>query len=135
MLKLTLVTPEKIIVVDRDISGVVIPAYAGELGILEGHAPLITTLDSGILSYIEEGTAKEIVVSGGYCEVYDNHVKVLAEKAETREDISLEDAKALVQKLKAALDDVSSVNYDAEKLIPQLKHAEARLTMASSSLK
>lgn len=135
MLKLTLVTPEKIIVVDRDISGVVVPAYAGELGILEGHASLITTLDSGILSYIEEGTTKEIVVSGGYCEVYDNHVKVLAEKAETREDISLEDAKALVQKLKAALDDVSSVNYDAEKLIPRLKHAEARVTMASSSLK
>ena len=135
MLKLTLVTPEKIIVVDSDVLDVVVPAYAGELGILDGHAPLITTLDSGILSYTEKGITKEIVVSGGYCEVYDNHVKVLAEKAEIKEEINMEGAKALVQKLKAALNDVSSVNYDAEKLIPQLKHAEARVVMASSSSK
>ncbi len=134
MLKLTLVTPEKIIVVDNKVSEVVVPAYAGELGLLEGHAPLVTTLDSGVLSYTEQnGAIERIVVGGGYCEVYDNHVKVLAEKAETREDIDLEKAKVLVHELKKALSDVSTEGYDAEKLILQLKYAEAQVSLLSNS--
>ena len=89
MLKLTLVTPERKFVTDLEVDEVIVPGARGELNILPGHAPLVTTLDVGILRYREKGGSElvKVVVSWGYCEVCPEKVLILAETVETKEQI------------------------------------------------
>ncbi len=95
-LKLTLVTPEKKLLTDTEVEEVFVPGFKGELNILPGHAPLMTTLSTGVLRYRLKASAelKSIVVSWGYCEVNPEGVLVLAETAERAEDIDQERALA-----------------------------------------
>jgi F-type H+-transporting ATPase subunit epsilon len=89
MFVLNLVTPEKKLVTDLEIDEVLVPAYRGQLDILPGHAPLMTTLSTGLLKYRPKGGGQQItvVVSWGYCEVHPDGVVVLAEVAESLEEI------------------------------------------------
>ncbi len=91
MFTLTLVTPEKKIVAGAEIEEVFVPAYRGELNILPGHAPLLTTLNTGVLKYRLKGESKlnYVAVSWGYCQVNPNGVNILAETAERPEEIDL----------------------------------------------
>lgn len=92
MFKLTLVTPQKKLVTDIEIDEVFVPAFAGELNILPGHAPLMTTLQTGVLKYRIKGSnkLKPVAISWGYCEVFPSGVNILAETAETPEEIDKE---------------------------------------------
>ena len=77
-----LVTPEKLVMSD-DVYMVVVPGTEGEFGVLAGHAPFMSTLRDGDLAvYPTAGTAPEkIPVSGGFAEVSDRGLTVLAESA------------------------------------------------------
>lgn len=94
MFKLTLVTPEKKVVVDQEVTSVVVPAFSGQLELLPGHAPLVTTLETGILSYKLAGTdvAQKAVISWGYCQVNPTGVNILAEYLQTEDEVSKEAA-------------------------------------------
>jgi F-type H+-transporting ATPase subunit epsilon len=89
MFTLTLVTPEKKLVTDQEIEEVFVPAFRGELNILPGHAPLMTTLSTGVLKYRLKGesTLHPVAVSWGYCQVNPLGVNVLAETAERPEEL------------------------------------------------
>ena len=91
MLRLNLVTPLKKLVTDLEVEEVFVPAHRGELNILPGHAALVTTLSTGALKYRPRGSSQLIVaaISWGYCEVFNDEVTVLAETAETAEEIDL----------------------------------------------
>ncbi len=91
MFKLTLVTPEKRVVTDQEIDEITLPAHAGELNILPGHAPLMTTLGAGILKYKIHAKTEfaYAAISWGYCQVSAEGVNVLAETIETAEEIDL----------------------------------------------
>ena len=90
MFKLNLVTPEKKIVADQELEDITVPAYAGELNILPGHAPLMTTLEAGILRYrLKNGESQKIAIGWGYCQVSGEAVNVLAETAVTAKEINL----------------------------------------------
>lgn len=95
MFKLTLVTPEKKVVVDQEIDNVIVPAFSGTLDILPGHTPMITTLETGILRWKLKGQDKgqKAVVSWGYCEVHPQGVDILAEVLEMPEEVNLEERK------------------------------------------
>ncbi|GAA4038319.1 ATP synthase F1 subunit epsilon [Sphingomonas rosea] len=82
-LHFTLVTPEKQVMSD-DVHMVVVPGVEGEFGVMEGHAPFMTTLRDGALSVYRTagGTPEQIRVSGGFAEVGDAGLTVLAESAE-----------------------------------------------------
>jgi F-type H+-transporting ATPase subunit epsilon len=99
MFKLTLVTPEKRLVIDQEIDEVTVPAFRGELNILPGHAPLITSLSTGILRYKLKGQAEErLAISWGYCQVNPLGVNILAEYAAAPVDLQIEELKkALVE--------------------------------------
>lgn len=104
-LKLTLVTPYKKYFEDLEVTDVLVPGYVGELNILPGHAPLITTLNTGILKYREKGTSeyKSVVISWGYCEVGPKGIVVLAETAELPEEIDIKRAETTKAKAERAL--------------------------------
>jgi F-type H+-transporting ATPase subunit epsilon len=88
---LSIVTPEKLLV-SEEVDQVNAPGTEGDLGILYDHAPILTNLRSGQLSYENEGETIALVVSGGYLEVTDNRVTVLAETGEFLHEIDRERA-------------------------------------------
>lgn len=86
LLQLNIVTPERSMVNDK-VNQVNIPGSEGDLGILYDHAPILTTMRPGQLSYEKDSETIYLVVSGGYLEVTDNRVTVLAETAEFLSEI------------------------------------------------
>lgn len=114
MFKLNVLTPERKAVFDQEITEVTVPAYSGEMTILPGHSPLITTLGTGILKYKIKGQEKthKAVISWGYCEVSPEAVNVLAEFMQTPEEVVEETAKSHLHNAEKKL--VTEVLNDAD---------------------
>jgi F-type H+-transporting ATPase subunit epsilon len=93
MLKLEIVTPEKK-VFDESVDSVTVPTASGEAGILPNHAPLISALKPGILSFSLKGTTERLAVSGGFVEVSSNKVSVLTDTAESASEVDADAARA-----------------------------------------
>ncbi len=89
MFTLTLVTPERKLVAGAEIEEVFVSGDRGELNILPGHAPLMTTLRPGIVRYRLKGETAfhRVAVSSGYAQVNGLGVSILAETAERAEDL------------------------------------------------
>jgi len=85
-LELDIVTPEKRIV-SMAVDEVVIPGTEGSMGVLPGHAPLLTALDVGELMYRRGTTKKYVAIAQGFAEVLPNRVTILAQVAERAEEI------------------------------------------------
>ena len=81
-----LVSPEKL-AFSGDVEQVDVPGAEGDFGVLEGHAPFVTTLRPGILTVHGPGGAQQIVVLGGFAEVSAEGLTVLADVAEAVEGI------------------------------------------------
>jgi F-type H+-transporting ATPase subunit epsilon len=77
MLKVSVISPEKVLF-EGEAASVVAPAFDGEVGILEGHAPMMTLLGSGSLRL---GGGQSFNIEGGFMQVLDNTVRVVTEKA------------------------------------------------------
>jgi len=102
-LSLEVVTPFRT-VLNEDVDSVTLPGIEGELGILPEHVPLLTTLDTGIMSYVNgSGNTQVIAVHWGYAQVDGNNVRVLAELAETADEIDLPRAQEAEKKAKELL--------------------------------
>ncbi|MEZ0390809.1 MAG: ATP synthase F1 subunit epsilon [Pseudobdellovibrionaceae bacterium] len=88
MFKLNFSTPNKKVVTEQELDEITIPAYAGELNILPGHAPLMTTLAAGVLRYrLKNGESAKVAIGWGYCQVSPEAVNVLAETAVSADEI------------------------------------------------
>ena len=128
---LSIVTPGKQLVAD-EVDQVNAPGTEGDLGILYDHAPLLTNLRSGQLSYEKDGETVALVVSGGYLEVTDNRVTVLAETGEFLHEIDRERAeRAHADAEKLLLTDLSEEEFiETQK---KLFRAVARLESLSNN--
>ena len=127
MFQLNLVTPEKRLVTGLEVEEIFVPAFRGELNVLPGHAPLMSTLTTGIVRYRAKGDTqfKMVAVSWGYCQVSPTAVNILAETAETPEEIDLDRAK---YSLKLSEEKLASSDLDVEMLEKYLaKMARARV--------
>ena len=92
-LLLRVVTPDRQ-VVREDVEEIQVPGREGYLGILPGHAPLLSELKPGEMSYRQGKNVRRLAVSGGFLEVLPEQVTVLAESAERPEDIDIARAQA-----------------------------------------
>ncbi|HLH26481.1 MAG TPA: F0F1 ATP synthase subunit epsilon [Chloroflexota bacterium] len=101
-LRLEIVTAEREVFAD-DVDMVVAPGGEGEVGILPRHAPLLTTLQPGVLRLKKDGDETYLAVSGGFMQVYRDRVLVLADTAERAEEIEEERAESARQRALAAL--------------------------------
>ena len=129
MFTLTLVTPEKKMVTDMEIEEVLVPAYRGQLDILPGHAPLMTELGIGELTFQGVTQSEPLSVIRGFAEVLPDRVTVLAETAELAAEIDLERAeaaKARAEKRLAAGDP----NIDWDRAGVALQRALIRIQVA-----
>jgi F-type H+-transporting ATPase subunit epsilon len=93
MIRLEIVTPEKR-VLDADVDSVTVPTASGEAGILQSHAPLVSALKPGVLSYSVKGATDKLAISGGFVEVNSDLVSVLVDSAETPAEIDAATAKS-----------------------------------------
>ena len=124
-MRLDIITAEKLVYSD-EVSSVVAPGSAGQLGILPNHAPLLTSLKPGELKVLKEGEESNIAVSGGFLEVLQNVVNILADTAERAEDIDFERAEAAMKRAQDKVDSSDS-DMDLEKAIQALKRSQARV--------
>jgi F-type H+-transporting ATPase subunit epsilon len=92
-LTVRVIAPDKT-VWDKAAQEVILPSTTGQLGILTGHAPLITALEAGVMRVREEQGWKAIAVMGGFAEVDNNELKVLVNAAEIGDEIDLAEAQA-----------------------------------------
>lgn len=98
MLQLQLVSPERILV-DEQVDEVQLPGLDGYLGVLPGHAPLLSALKPGVLRYRQGSATRILAVYGGFVEVQPERVRVLADAAEPREEINIEQAREELRKI------------------------------------
>ena len=96
-----LVSPEKLLFTG-EVTQVDVPGAEGDFGVLAGHAPFVTTLRPGILTVHREGGALRVVVSGGFAEVSDAGLTVLADVAVAVEDVSRDAFAGYVKDAEAA---------------------------------
>ena len=130
-IQLEVVTPERRLLAEP-VDMVTVPGLGGELGILPGHTPLISQLQTGVLTYVQEGKSYPLHVSGGFVEVRDDHVSVLAVVAERPEEIDTARAKLSRDKLEKQLNAWTGSEEEFETAKAKLDRSLVRLQLASS---
>ena len=130
-IQLEIVTPERRVLAEP-VDMVTVPGLGGELGILPGHTPLISQLQTGVLTYVQDGKSSPLLVSGGFVEVRDDHVAVLAEVAERPDEIDIARAKLAREKFEKQLNAWTGSEEDLELAQTELDRATVRLQLASA---
>src|SRR5215475_3949641 len=102
LIELEVATPERQLVREQ-VTEVQVPAKNGYMGILPGHAPLLSELGTGFLSYSAGGRKRYLSIQGGFVEVLPDRVRVLANTAERAEEIDTERARADLSKAEEEL--------------------------------
>jgi F-type H+-transporting ATPase subunit epsilon len=126
--QLEIVTPDRRVVKDSA-EEMQIPGRSGYLGILAGHAPLITELAVGEISYQSNGYTERFAVAWGFAEVLPDKVTILAETAERAEEIDVARATEARDRADAKLKS-GSPDVDYSRALNALQRAEVRLKVA-----
>ncbi len=126
---LEVATPERLLLHEHVVEAQ-IPAASGYIGVLKGHAPLLGELGIGDLKYKKiDGTTHDLVVIGGYVEISDDHVRVLAERAEEVSQIDIARAEAALKRANERLLHPAG-GVDTARALNAMKRAQARLDAA-----
>jgi F-type H+-transporting ATPase subunit epsilon len=133
-IRLEVVTPEKEVVNDSA-QIVMAPGSMGEFGVLSGHTPFMTSLNTGAVHYRDEnGKDQYVFVSGGFAEALPDKVTVLAESAERMEDIDLDRAQAAMERAEKRLaEDRARENIDSVRAKAALERALVRIKLAGGA--
>jgi F-type H+-transporting ATPase subunit epsilon len=127
--QLEIVTPEKK-VVDTTAEEIQIPGKNGYLGVLPGHAPLITELAVGEITYRDGSTEQRLAVAWGFAEVLPDKVTILAETAERPTEIDVARAQKARDRAEERLTS-GDTTVDVDRALNSLQKAETRLDVAS----
>jgi F-type H+-transporting ATPase subunit epsilon len=131
-LDLQVVTPERLLV-REEVHEVQVPGRGGYLGILPGHAPLLSELQMGELSYRKGTVWSHLAVFWGFLEVLPERVIVLAEMAERGEEIDVERARAARQRAEERLKNPTDPDLDLARAQVALQRSLIRLQVAGKS--
>ena len=124
-----LATPNRL-VVSEDVEEVVAPGLQGYFGVLPGHVPFLTSLQSGEVAYRIGRTEQYLAVSGGFAEVQGDRVTILAERAERPEEIDRERALRARQRAERRLQGKTQEEIDYTRALAAFSRALARLQVA-----
>jgi F-type H+-transporting ATPase subunit epsilon len=127
--QLEIVTPEKLVVKEA-VDEAQIPGLDGYLGILPGHAPLITELGVGVITYRAGGTTKTLSVAWGFAEVLQDKVTILAETVERPDEIDVARAQQAKERAEQLLKS-NDPELDYDRTQDDLRRAETRLKVAT----
>lgn len=127
MLKVSIATPQRRVVSKLSAKSVTLPGGQGEITVLPGHAPLISTLGIGVLVIEREDNKKEVAaIAGGFVQVNDDEIVVVADRLEMSHEIDIERARKAQEKAEAALHAKESFEEDQIKWQKKLERANMR---------
>ncbi len=127
--QLEVATPERLMI-QEPVTEAQIPAASGMIGILPDHAPLLGELGTGELSYIGPQGRRTMFVSGGWVQVMNNQVLVIANRAEHANEIDVARAEAAFKRASERLATAGTAGIDVARALNAAKRAEARLAAA-----
>ncbi|HEY1342709.1 MAG TPA: F0F1 ATP synthase subunit epsilon [Bryobacteraceae bacterium] len=127
-LQLEVATPERMLVREK-VDEVQVPGKNGYMGILPGHAPLLSQLGIGFLSYTIAGKTRFLSIISGFVEVLPGHVRVLAELAEKAEEIDVERAKRALERAQEQMVN-PALGVDPAVALDAMARAQARIAAA-----
>lgn len=125
-LTLNVVTPVRELV-HEDVDEVQLPAKTGEIGVLPGHAPLLTELGLGEMRFKQDGRVQYLAIVDGFAEVLPDRVIVLAEVGERADDIDLERAKEALERAQKRLSQPGAAGIDWDRASVALARALMRM--------
>ncbi len=128
MFQFEIVTPDRMVAQDHA-EEMQIPGKNGYLGILPGHAPLITELDVGEISYRLNGITEHLAMAWGFAEVLPDKVTILAETAERAEEIDVPRARQALERAEQRLHS-GDPNTNYTRALNALRRAQVRLEVA-----
>ena len=128
VLNVKVITPDKT-VWDDEVEEIILPSTTGQLGILSGHAPLLTALEVGVLRVRPGKEWKNIALMGGFAEVENDEIKILVNGAELGDKIDKETARSEYQEAQTRFQKVENSEDRQEKIqaANSMKKARARL--------
>jgi F-type H+-transporting ATPase subunit epsilon len=129
--ELSLVAPEEMVFLG-EVDQVDMPGAEGDLGILAGHAPLVTLLRPGIVTIASGVSRSSFVVLGGLAELSQSGLTILAESAKSLEDVDLAELKAIIEGIEARLPTLAA-GSELDRELTRLDHFRSIQTHISST--
>lgn len=134
MFKLNFCTPDKKLVSDQEFEEVTLPTFAGELNILPGHAPLLTTLTAGILKFKLKGeSSQKFAICKGYCQVSADGVNVLADSAVVANEVNPSQASNQLKEQELKLVGESLSDEEWQKTQDEISKLKAELDLVQNT--
>ncbi len=128
-IRLKLVTPSRLLL-DEEVDEVTAPGALGEFGVLPKHISFLTLLEVGEMSYKQGGERHHLALSGGYAEVLDDVMTVLADAAEYSDEIDIERARAARERAEKRMAELSQEDKEFAAAEAALRRALVRLQVA-----
>lgn len=131
-LRVDVVTAERVVYSEEGVDEVVAPGVAGELAVLPMHAPLLTMIKPGVMRILKGGEEIEMAITGGFLEVRQDRVTILADAAERAEEIDVvraEEARRRAERIleeRVAEEDLARAAAALQRALLRLKVAERR---------
>jgi F-type H+-transporting ATPase subunit epsilon len=122
-------------VISEEVDMITATGTLGEFGVLPGHAPFLTSLNIGELSYTKDGTTFYIALNWGYLEVDNDEVTILVETAEKADEIDLERAKAALGRAEEALKKLAREDKEFAVRQAALERALIRMQVAAKTVR
>jgi len=129
---LRVVTPRRLLL-EEQVREVTAPGTVGEFGVLPDHIAFLTSLETGTMSYRDAGGTHRLAVRGGFAEVLNNVMTVLADDAAFAEDIDVAAARSDLQEADAKLRGLSPLDDSYASVDASRRWAQARIATASAS--
>lgn len=129
-LNVDIVTAERLVYSEQEVDELIVPGIVGELGVLPLHAPLLTMIQPGVLRIVKGGEEVAIAITGGFIEVRQNRVTILADAAERGEEVDVARAEAARRRAeerlaaRASTEDLLRVEAALKRALMRLKAAE-----------
>ena len=110
-MQVDIVTPEKVLFSEKDISMVTIPGIEGQMGILDDHLPVVTFLKPGVIN-VEKSENKYFFTTGGVVDFKNNSLSILCQEVFDVKDLSDEQINSLKERASKKLEDINSTDHD-----------------------
>lgn len=110
-MQVDIVTPEKVLFSEKDISMVTIPGIEGQMGILDDHLPVVTFLKPGVIN-VEKSENKYFFTTGGVVDFKNNSLSILCQEVFDVKDLSDEQINSLKERASNKLEDTNSIDHD-----------------------
>jgi F-type H+-transporting ATPase subunit epsilon len=127
---LRLVTPGRLLL-DEEVEEVTAPGSLGQFGVLPNHITFLTLLEAGEMSYKQGGDRRYLALSGGYAEVLENVMTVLADAAEYADEIDVERARGAEQRAEQQMAELGPQHEEFPAAEAALRRARVRVEVAT----